>query len=444
MTEQIFGPGFKEDPYWWDDAPRPQLPEEPLPKTVDVAVVGSGYAGLNCALTIARADRTVLVVESQEPGHGASTRLAGYIGKYFHYPFPMAIKKFGLERTVRMFRESTDAQRALRDFIQREKIDVGLHWRGRFTAACSPDAYEAMARNAELMNKYISFEYSMCPRSEQRKEIGTDYYHGGLIIHDYGLLQPAKYHQGLLDAAIRAGARIAVKTPVLRIGSERNGFTVTTSRGDVAARDVVICTNGYTNTVFPAFPWIRQRIVPVPAFQICTEPLAPELMKSVKPGGRPVLDSKTNIFWDRPTPDDRRIIFGARTGHEDGNLRVTAAKLYELMVEVYPQLAGVKLSHVWRGVMGFSFDKVPHIGQTRDGVYFATGFCGAGLVMGTHFGQTVARRLLGQKDADTAFWNLGFPTWPFYNGTPWLLPLVIAWVDYKDRRGLSGHLGRTS
>ena len=213
------------------------------------------------------------------------------------------------------------------------------------------------------------------------------------------------------------------------------GYTVRTRHHAIKARDVVICTNGYSGSVWSGAPWVRNRIVPVYAHQICTEVISDALMKDVKPSGRAVVDSKTNIFWDRPTPDDKRIIFGARTGHDDGDLRITATKLRDLMVMVYPQLKDTRISHVWRGVMGFSFDHLPHIGQTRDGVYFATGFCGSGLPLGTYFGQKVGHKLVGNPEGETEWWNHGFPTWPFYNGNPWWLPAYIRWTDFNGPDG---------
>ncbi len=437
VGEDIFTADFKTDPLWWDDVPRPRPPAPPLPSRVDVVVVGSGYAGLNCALVVTRAGRSTLVLEAAEPGYGASTRLAGFIGRFLHYSFGKLTKRFGLQRAVRMFKESGDAHWLLLELIEREQMEVGKLYRGRFTAAHSPQAYEALARNAEEINRHVPFDFAMCPRSEQHREIGTDYYHGGMILHEHGTLQPAKYHQGLLDAVARAGVGIAAMTPVTRITRQADGFAVLTERGTVQARDVVIATNGYANTQ-PTTPWIRRRIIPIPAYQIATEPLSAALMKQIKPGGRAVIDSKVNIYWDRPSPDDARLIFGARTGDKADDLRVMARRLRELMVEVYPQLSETRLSHVWQGMMGFSFDRLPHIGRTRDGVYYATGFCGSGLPLGTYFGQKIGHRVLDDSQAETAFWNLGFPTWPFYNGNPWFLRPVMAWHDRSDRRGRPG------
>jgi glycine/D-amino acid oxidase-like deaminating enzyme len=442
MANDIFAEGFKEEPYWWDAVPRERLAEEALPSKADVVVVGSGYAGLNCAIETARGGRDTLVLEAQDAGFGASTRLAGYIGRFMHYSFTKLTSMFGLENAKRMWLESGEAQTVILERIEQEQMDVGKLWRGRFTGACTPSHYEMLAQNAELINKHCPFEFSMCPKSEQHKEVGTDFWHGGMILHEHGTLHPGKYHQGLLQAALNAGVKVHDFTPVTRIVPERKGFTVKTTRGVVNAQNVVICTNGYTDTTRSAVPWVRNRIIPVPAHQICTEPMPSELMKAIKPSGRAVLDSKVNIYWDRPTPDDRKIIFGARTGHDEGDLRITAQKLHGCMTEVYPQLKDVKLSHVWQGVMGFSFDKLPHMGETRDGVYFATGFCGSGLPMGTYFGKTIGNRVLGKKEGESAFWNLGFPTWPFYNGTPWFLRAYIAWVDFNDRLGSRGHIVR--
>ncbi|HLB06725.1 MAG TPA: FAD-binding oxidoreductase [Alphaproteobacteria bacterium] len=434
MTPEIFAPGFKEAPFWWEEAPLRSWPEEPLPERVDVAVIGSGLVGLNCARLLARGGRTVLVLEAQDPGYGASTRLAGHIGRTPRVSFAKTRDKFGLERAIRLFQEAVEAQQAIRDVIAEENIEAGLLWRGRFAAACTSEHYEAILRNVELVNKYVPLAFFACPRSEQRQEVGTDYYFGGVVIEDYGILHSAKYHRGLLDAAIRAGAAVAAQTAVRHVATEGTQFRIRTSRGDLVARDVAICTNGYTDTVFAALPWVRRRIIPIPAFQICTEVLAPELMKRVMPTGRPITDSKENIYWVRPTPDDKRLIFGARTGHDDGDLKITAQKLRALLVEVYPELKDVRLTHAWQGVMGFTFDKWPHIGQTPDRAYYATGFCGAGLALGTHLGQKLAHRILGHAEGETAYWGTGFPTWPFYGGRPWFMPLVLAWIDVRDGR----------
>lgn len=64
----------KSTPYWWEAAPVQPLPEQPLAKQVDVVIVGAGYAGLTAGLTLARAGRSVAILDKMNPGEGASSR----------------------------------------------------------------------------------------------------------------------------------------------------------------------------------------------------------------------------------------------------------------------------------------------------------------------------------------------------------------------------------
>ena len=87
MTEEIYAQGFKNRPYWWDAADRlDTLAEEPetLPAKVEIAVVGGGYTGMSAALTLARAGREVVVLDSGHPGYGCSARNGGLLGPSFH------------------------------------------------------------------------------------------------------------------------------------------------------------------------------------------------------------------------------------------------------------------------------------------------------------------------------------------------------------------------
>src|SRR4030095_12946080 len=94
----LLAPEFKEAPYWWDAAPRPLLPERPLPARTDVAIVGSGHTGLVGALNLARDGGRVAVFEAGDPGQGASSRNAGYAGRSLKHSFGELMERHGLDR----------------------------------------------------------------------------------------------------------------------------------------------------------------------------------------------------------------------------------------------------------------------------------------------------------------------------------------------------------
>ena len=79
MGESIFAAGYQDKPYWWEAAPRPDLPPVAPPARADVAIVGSGYTGLTAAIELARGRRQVAVLDSQDAGWGCSTRNGGQV-----------------------------------------------------------------------------------------------------------------------------------------------------------------------------------------------------------------------------------------------------------------------------------------------------------------------------------------------------------------------------
>ena len=164
VDHAIFAPGFKQEPYWWEAAPRPRLEPEPLPEKVDVVVVGSGFTGLSAALTLARAGREVAVIEARDPGFGASTRNAGFVGKTLKHSFREVMTKEGLARAIAVHGEARAAFDHVIELIEKEQISCGLERCGRFMGALSAHHYETMAAELELRHRHLGEEFEMVPR----------------------------------------------------------------------------------------------------------------------------------------------------------------------------------------------------------------------------------------------------------------------------------------
>jgi len=423
--------GLITHPYWWEAAAPRDLSETPVAETCDIAIVGAGYAGLSAALVLARAGRSVQVFDKLRPGEGASSRNGGLASGNIHIGFGKAIKTMGLETALSVYGEAKTAREGFATFISDENIDCDYQPVGRFIGALRPSHYEAQGREADRLNKYFDINAEMVPKSEQHREIGSDLYHGGMVRPDLAGLHPAKFHAGLVEAAIKAGVTIHGETAVTGIRRDGDGFEIVTVRGRVKSRQAIVATNGYTDN---ADRWLRRRLVPVPSRMIATQPLPPETMARLMPKRRMLGETRQLYHYFRPSPDGTRILFGGRERAWGGEKGEFAANLRADLAEIFPELADVPLSHTWFGFVAYNLDYLPRLFE-RDGVHYATGFCGSGVVWAWWIASKLAFKLIGDAKAETAFAGAPPRAVPFYTGTPWFLPAALLLYGLQDHFG---------
>ncbi len=421
-----------DTPYWWEAAPIEEQPQRELAKRCDAIVIGAGYAGLSAALTLVRAGREVHVLEKDRPGEGASSRNGGITSGNIRIGFRRMMDMFGRERARAIYGEGKAAREDLARFVLEEGIDCDYSLAGRFTGAVRPAQYEKLAREAELLRRELGIDAYVVPRDEQHTEIGTAIYHGGAVRPDIGGLHPGLFHRGMLERTESAGAVVHGRTPAIGLRREGDGFEVGTPRGKILARDVVIATNGYT--VRHAFPWLARRVVPVASQIIATEPLDTELMKRLMPKGRMIGETRHLYHYYRPSPDGTRILFGGRRGAQTDDPQKKAEHLYRYLLAIFPELAGVGITHCWWGYVAMTYDQLPKVAR-HEGVHYAAGFCGSGVVWARWLGRKAALKILGDADGASAFDAASFHALPLYDGRPWFVPAGILWYGFKDRMG---------
>lgn len=422
----------KFTPYWWEDTPEISHEQQAIIKDVDVAILGAGYSGLSAAIELSRAGRSVQIFEKDTIGKAASTRSGGIASGNLRMSFSGMISKFGLEQAKAYCGEAVDARTALKEFVSAENIDCDYHDVGRFQGAARPSHYESMAREIDNLNTHLGLEAQLIPKHQQHSFLGSDSFHGGTFRPDLNGVQPAKLHHGMYLKAIESGAVIHENLAVVNIEKKDAGYTLHTQSGMVKARDVIVATNGYTDS---AVPWFQKRLVPVASMMIATNPIAPELMNELFPNRGMACNSNLLHSYFRPSPDGTRVLYGGRAPHKlvvDGE--VDYAYMEEEMKAILPQLEGVGLSHVWWGYVAMNTDNLPQIAE-HNGIHYVGGYCGSGVVWGRWFGQKAAQKILGQPEGHSAFQGQPFRAVPFYNGKPWFLPGVVQWFKLRDKIG---------
>ncbi len=425
---------MKSYPYWWEEAPREIFKPVPPPVKVDVAIVGAGFSGLSAALVLARAGLKVVVYEAGQLGAGASSRNGGMVGPSFHKLGVAGLKaQYGLERTNEILRESVGFVDFIEKFLRSEEINADFARKGRFRGALKPAHFDKMANQFDMLRETCGLRGSIVSQANQGTETGSNKFYGGVVYDTDAGLHPAKFHNGLIAKVRAAGVTILANCAVNNIDKTQHGFNLVTTLGNTQAGRVAICTNGYTG---PQFRHLHRRVLPLRSAMIATEELPAELISRLMPKGRVYGDSRRIVAYYRPSPDGKRILFGGRASGIQDDPAKNALQLQSSMHEIYPDLKGTGISHVWSGLVAYTFDHAPHLGQ-HNGLYFAMGYCGSGVARSTYFGQKLGYKMLDQKEkGHTAFDDLHFKTKPFYSGNPWFMPMVLNWHRVADRLGL--------
>lgn len=434
----IYASDFKEKPFWWEAYAPEKLDLVDVPAEADVAIVGSGYAGMCCALELAKNNIQAVVFDAEQPGFGGSTRSGGLIsgggnvGRRYTKGTPAE-----MERNKLLKRDGTDSFDLIQQLIEEENIECGWTKAGYFHGAWCKKHFDDMAAKVKEANEIHPETGAYHVREEdQRAEIGSDFYRGGMVSERAAHLHPSLYFKGVIEAARRRGVTICAEARVNKLNqpdTDGGTWVVETARGTVRVKDVVIATNGYTGDLTPG---LKRRVVPMGSYMIGTEELPDDVAKSISPKNRGFSDSRRVLSYYRMSPDGKRLLYGGRAKFGQTSALETAPILYRFMTERFPRLKDFKITHAWTGNVAFTMDEVPHMGNF-DGLHYALGCNGSGVAMMSYLGTQTARKIAGTANKACAFDLPEMPTHPLYHGTPWFVPFLGHYYkacDWYDRR----------
>ena len=243
--DHVFSKDYQSKPYWWERTPRPSLETIELPKETEVLVVGSGYTGLCTSIQTSRNGLETLVLDAEDPGWGGSSRNGGQISTSLKPGFDVLSSKFGADKARSILKEGIRSLDWIGEFIEQEKIDCDFQRVGRFYGAHTSRQFGVLEKKIVNQPEGLEVPIELIPKDEQHSEIGTDFYHGGIVHPQHASLDPARFHQGLLEAALSSGVSIKPQCEVQKILQAKGLFHVSTSSGVVKAKNVVIATSGY-------------------------------------------------------------------------------------------------------------------------------------------------------------------------------------------------------
>jgi glycine/D-amino acid oxidase-like deaminating enzyme len=375
---------------------------------VDLVVVGGGFTGLWAALLALEEDpgREVVVLEAARLAWAATGRNGGFCSSSLTHGVGNGLARWPEEMPLlqRLGAANLDAIEAT---IRERGIDCDFERTGELDVAVEPWQAEELRGLHETLRR-LGEDSELLSAAQTRAMVSSPTYLGGLLDRrGVAMVNPARLAWGLADAVEGAGGRIHENTRVLRLRSagERVELDTVTANGTgtLRARQVVLATNAFRSPLRRA----RPNVVPVWDHMIATEPLTPGQRQSLGWEGRcGVGDAGNQFHYYRLTSDDRLIFggydalyyYGSDLSARRARRPETEQMLYRHMIETFPGLRGVRITHTWGGAIDTSTRFSASWQRAFGGrVVSVLGYTGLG-VGASRFGAQVCLDLLAGRD----------------------------------------------
>ncbi|KAF3396421.1 Gamma-glutamylputrescine oxidoreductase [Penicillium rolfsii] len=384
-----------------------------LPKETDILIIGGGYAGASAAYHLfpeGQQDNLpkVVLLEARELCSGATGRNGGHLRPDLYAMTATYTERYGIKAAVEVVRFEIAHMKELEDLVRREKIDCDLTFTRSFDIYLDADQLAAAKTFYDfLVGQGLDFMDSVKYLSEEeaQKTAKVRDAKGGFKF-SAGHLWPYKLITGLIRIAVTRGLNLQTNTMVTEIGetcTPDGRWPVTTDRGIIYARKIILATNAFTSALVPEY----SRAI-VPCKGLCTHiEAAPGAPYQELPETYVIRPEPGAFIYQISRKDGSIIVGGAQYKYKDAHEHWhnnpddgTLIRPVENYFDGYMQRtffgwedSQAAVKHKWTGVMGYSADSLPHIGAIpgKPGQFIAAGFNGHGMPVVFLCGKAIAQ-----------------------------------------------------
>ena len=418
-------------------------PYQPLPaldRTIeaDVAIIGGGFTGTSTAYYLSQRfpNKQIVLLEAATLGNGASGRNGGMVLNW--------VNGFGdedQELTQRIYALTSQGIRDIAALIERHQLDVDLRLDGTLTVLTDSQRAEAAHADVEAHNA-LGIPERFIDGVTLARELKLSGAYGAVLDPGAGQMNGAQLVRGLRPVLQQQGVSIYEGTPVLKI-SEGSTVTLTTPKGEVRAKAIVLATNGYTGKL----GYFHDAVLPLHSHVMATEALSAEQQaalgwtayagysddldrisySTMTRAGHMVFGGGSNASYD--------YLFRNRTAYPGSPASVTRgfAAMENTLHTYMPGSRGLPMAYRWTGTLAITLDRKPLIGVrgAARNVHYALGYSGHGVTLANVAGRIIADLYEGNEDAWRAF--------PFVNSRyARIPPEPFRWLGYQFFTRLTG------
>ncbi|MBW4462136.1 MAG: FAD-binding oxidoreductase [Nodosilinea sp. WJT8-NPBG4] len=370
--------------------------EQELPHLADAVVIGGGITGISTAYWLSRLGLRPVVLERGELSCGATGRNGGHFVFGTNQSFKDSVEAHGLDETLALWDFTRQSAQLLQDLTNQHNIDCDLRFNQVVSLAMTPAQAQSLQESCELMMSHgLAIKYWDKKEVDQNTQCSS--FSAAAVEPHHAQLWPAKLVVGLAKATQQQQAHIQAQIEVQAVTRQAEGFTITTNQGQIQAKAIVYATNALT---YHLIPTLKGVIVPVRGQVIATAPTS-QLFDFDW-----YLSNDTGYAIQR---QDGRIIFGGmrwksptkEIGIEDDSTLepLVGEGLKAFLRDTFISLRDVAIEYEWTGIMGFTADENPLIGElpNRPGEYISAGYTGHGMPVAIAAGKAIAEQITGSS-----------------------------------------------
>ena len=402
-----------------------------LPARVDTAVIGGGFTGLTAARELVRAGRSVAVLEASVLGSGASGTNAGFVVPNFAKADPVAVRsRLGSERGDALLRLVGEGANAVFRTIAEDGISCDARQSGWLNPAFGAESARTLEARAALWRE-LGRPVRFLSDAETRDQTGMDIYSGALLDEEGGTIHPLDYLRGLAGAVQKRGGTVHENQAVDKVVREPGGGwrLMLRSGASLVADKVLLCTNAFTTG---AASRMGRSTVPLRVYQIATTPADAETVKRIAPDGRPVGDTRQNLFTYR-LDRDNRMISGGMAAIPFGAFKRLGTAVTERLNDELGLAERARPEIVWTGTAAMTPDFLPRLYQLGEGWFGGIGCNGRGIAMTAQLGRVLARAAMGEAPESLPIPLRPLRPLPMHRFTPVVAAAALLQARLKDR-----------
>ena len=406
-----------------------------LPSATSIVIIGSGITGASLAYHLLNqsSSPSVLMLEARTACSGATGRNGGHTKHASYRAFMDNMRTHGEAEAAKIARFEYSGMKAVHAFARENNIDCDS-WEGDTVDIFYDEGQWNKAKKAVaeirrvLGTKDPAARYIFWDAVEAEQKflaVGTV----GAVSYEAGSLSAYKFAIGMLQIAVEKGLNLQTQTPALAINrheEEQSKWIIQTPRGEVQAAQVLLATNGYTAFLYPR---LQQIIVPLRGHM------------TVQRSGNALFETGltgTYSFiydngYEYMIPLPRGSTSAGDIAIGGGLTKAVAGGLYEfgttddtildpVIIDFLRESAAGyfgsnwgndnpegRIRNAWTGIMGYSADGFPLIGQIPnvDGLYLAAAFQGLGMVLCFSSAKALVRIMNDEDETQLSNW---FPT----------------------------------